>query len=336
MEFNVAGTKIRTWMNVNTGETRIRVETAENQWKPSVKEVYGLIGIFLGKCKTHEEEQKLMTMDGGPQIKYDFNNRGVYTSIPGIDEDIMDFSADYTESEIEFFKEMPDNVHVGFYEQMENPHGQMTMEKGMLPLQAFIDRFDLGRGGNFNRLWMALEVYMNDISFDNPETDVLTNVLTVKEASDKWGLAPSTLVSACKGQKGGKPKFTEKECRQSGKTWLITKGAMQRVYGISIDDRIAALEDRIYKVRSNWNNVGSGNDEKTKKLRAALERDKQKIKEAIKELMDLDVVKFNPDKEEFLNRFNEDSRDFVLAFINDINRDCTDDDTEVSEEEETK
>lgn len=332
MEFSAAGTKVRTWMNVNTGETRIRVETGEDHWKPSVREVYGLIEFFLGKCKNHEEEQKLMTMDGGPQIKYDFNNRVRIIYGDG-DAWGYDYSEDFYEDEIDFFKNMPDDVNVGYYDGMKKPRAGMMMEKGTLPLQEFIDRFDLGRGGNFNRLYMALNVYVYDISFDNPETDALTNVLTVKEASDKWGLAPSTLVSACKGQKGGKPKFTEKECRQSGKTWLITKGAMQRVYGISIDDRIAALEDRIYKVRSNWNNVGSGNDEKTKKLRAALERDKQKIKEAIKELMDLDVVKFNPDKEEFLNRFNEDSRDFVLAFINDINRDCTDDDTEVSEEE---
>lgn len=59
----------------------------------------------------------------------------------------------------------------------------------------------------------------------------LIDVLTVAEAAQIYGLDTSTLRRACTGQKGYRPIFTSEECRQSGKTWLITRDAMNRVYG---------------------------------------------------------------------------------------------------------
>lgn len=59
----------------------------------------------------------------------------------------------------------------------------------------------------------------------------LLEVMTLAEAAQEYNVTVSTLRYACVGQKGYKPIFTDKECRQSGKTWLITRAAMDRVYG---------------------------------------------------------------------------------------------------------
>lgn len=59
----------------------------------------------------------------------------------------------------------------------------------------------------------------------------LWEVMTLAEAAQEYNVTVSSLRYACVGQKGYKPIFTDKECRQSGKTWLITRAAMDRVYG---------------------------------------------------------------------------------------------------------
>lgn len=58
----------------------------------------------------------------------------------------------------------------------------------------------------------------------------LDDVLTVSEASQLYGVDVSTLRRACTGQKGYPPLFKAGEFRQSAKTWLITRSAMERVY----------------------------------------------------------------------------------------------------------
>ena len=47
----------------------------------------------------------------------------------------------------------------------------------------------------------------------------------------RYGVPATTIKSACAGQKGNSPAFTEYECRKSGKTWLVTKAGMDRLYG---------------------------------------------------------------------------------------------------------
>lgn len=56
---------------------------------------------------------------------------------------------------------------------------------------------------------------------------IIENVLTFAEASEQWGLDDSTLrklVTTDKLQEGI-------DYRKSGRTWLITKGAMKKIYG---------------------------------------------------------------------------------------------------------
>ena len=60
---------------------------------------------------------------------------------------------------------------------------------------------------------------------------VLDEVMTISEASERYGVPVTTIKSACAGQKGNPPAFTEYECRKSGKTWMVTKAGMDRLYG---------------------------------------------------------------------------------------------------------
>ena len=59
----------------------------------------------------------------------------------------------------------------------------------------------------------------------------LSDVLTASEAANLYGLDSSTLSRACTGQKGYPPLFKEGEFRKAGRIWLITRDAMERVYG---------------------------------------------------------------------------------------------------------
>lgn len=59
----------------------------------------------------------------------------------------------------------------------------------------------------------------------------LDDVLSLTEASALYKVPKPTLQSACTGQKGYPPLFTDRECRKAGSTWLVTRAAMERVYG---------------------------------------------------------------------------------------------------------
>ena len=59
---------------------------------------------------------------------------------------------------------------------------------------------------------------------------VLHEVLTLKEASELWNVSVDTLKQKCIGRVKGDLAFTQEECRQSGKTWLVTREAMIRLY----------------------------------------------------------------------------------------------------------
>ena len=56
-------------------------------------------------------------------------------------------------------------------------------------------------------------------------------VLTLKEAAELWRVSVDTLKQKCIGRVKGDLAFTQEECRQSGKTWLVTREAMVRLYG---------------------------------------------------------------------------------------------------------
>lgn len=61
--------------------------------------------------------------------------------------------------------------------------------------------------------------------------NVLHAVLTLKEAAELWHVSVDTLKQKCIGRVKGDLAFTQEECRQSGKTWLVTRESMVRLYG---------------------------------------------------------------------------------------------------------
>ncbi|WP_288842646.1 helix-turn-helix domain-containing protein [uncultured Megasphaera sp.] len=61
--------------------------------------------------------------------------------------------------------------------------------------------------------------------------NVLYEVLTLKEAAELWHVSVDTLKQKCIGRVKGDLAFTKEECRQSGKTWLVTRKSMVRLYG---------------------------------------------------------------------------------------------------------
>lgn len=55
----------------------------------------------------------------------------------------------------------------------------------------------------------------------------LTDALTFQEAAEIWGLSDGSVLRTA--QRRGR--FLEGEVRQSGSTWLVTRVAMERLYG---------------------------------------------------------------------------------------------------------
>jgi len=56
--------------------------------------------------------------------------------------------------------------------------------------------------------------------------DYLKQVMTFPEACKRWNLGESTLRKAALSGR-----FLENELRKSEKTWLVTRAAMERLYG---------------------------------------------------------------------------------------------------------
>ena len=56
--------------------------------------------------------------------------------------------------------------------------------------------------------------------------DCLQNVMTFPEACKRWNLGESNLRKAALSGR-----FTEDEARKSGKSWLVTRAGMERLYG---------------------------------------------------------------------------------------------------------
>ncbi|WP_367269639.1 helix-turn-helix domain-containing protein [Acidaminococcus timonensis] len=60
---------------------------------------------------------------------------------------------------------------------------------------------------------------------------LIDEVMTAAEAAKRWHVGVSTIRQACTGYKGGPPRFSREESRQSGSTWLVTLAGMERLYG---------------------------------------------------------------------------------------------------------
>ena len=62
----------------------------------------------------------------------------------------------------------------------------------------------------------------------------IEKVMSITEASKRWGIAKNKIYTACAGNKANpsvKILFTSDEMRQSGGVWLVTIKGMERVFG---------------------------------------------------------------------------------------------------------
>lgn len=61
----------------------------------------------------------------------------------------------------------------------------------------------------------------------------LDDIMTTGEAAERWGLSPVSVKHLCTGIQGRPPRLEEvKECKKSGKSWLVTRQGMERLYGV--------------------------------------------------------------------------------------------------------
>ena len=64
----------------------------------------------------------------------------------------------------------------------------------------------------------------------------IDDVMTTQEAALMWGVTADSLKQNCLGRvKNG---FVDGEFRKSGKMWLVTRAAMERLYGKPKIDKI--------------------------------------------------------------------------------------------------
>lgn len=58
-----------------------------------------------------------------------------------------------------------------------------------------------------------------------------SEIMTTKEAAERWGRNADAVKHLCTGIQGRPPRLTADECRKSGGVWLVTKQGMTRLYG---------------------------------------------------------------------------------------------------------
>lgn len=59
----------------------------------------------------------------------------------------------------------------------------------------------------------------------------IDDVMTTAEAAERWGLSQTSVKQLCTGAQGRPPRLLIGECRKSGRTWLVTRKGMERLYG---------------------------------------------------------------------------------------------------------
>ena len=65
-----------------------------------------------------------------------------------------------------------------------------------------------------------------ELELDTDKEDAITEITTIAEASEIWGKPSRTIKSAIDSGR-----FLPNETRQSGKTWLIKRSALVRLWG---------------------------------------------------------------------------------------------------------
>ena len=61
--------------------------------------------------------------------------------------------------------------------------------------------------------------------------DLLKNIFTISEVSALWGISKFTVASNTKVNRGFPPRFRKNEMRRSGKTVLLTREGVDRLFG---------------------------------------------------------------------------------------------------------
>ncbi len=59
----------------------------------------------------------------------------------------------------------------------------------------------------------------------------LDDIMTTAEAAERWGIAQTSVKQLCTGAQGRPPRLTAEECKKSGRTWIVTRMGMERLYG---------------------------------------------------------------------------------------------------------
>ena len=59
----------------------------------------------------------------------------------------------------------------------------------------------------------------------------LDDIMTTAEAAERWGIAQTSVKQLCTGAQGRPPRLTVEECKKSGRTWIVTRTGMERLYG---------------------------------------------------------------------------------------------------------
>ena len=72
---------------------------------------------------------------------------------------------------------------------------------------------------------------------------MINDVMTVKEAAERYGLKENTVQLWCKGQKSLPPRLRRDEYCKSGGTWLVTRQGIERLTNYSWFDNAKCLDD---------------------------------------------------------------------------------------------
>lgn len=79
----------------------------------------------------------------------------------------------------------------------------------------------------------------------------LDDVMTTQEAGEIWGVPADSIKQCCLKRYANK-QFKDTECRKSGKSWLVTRQGMERVYGMA---KVRMTIKDLYKHICEHNNI---------------------------------------------------------------------------------
>lgn len=71
------------------------------------------------------------------------------------------------------------------------------------------------------------------------------NLLSMRDATDSWGLDESTIRKAIQYNR----LVVGEDVAKFGKQWVLTRGAVKRIYGESLDERLSLCEDELERIK---------------------------------------------------------------------------------------